>query len=637
MGQNILLVTVTKVETLAVLNAFPSADTISSAKKKPKMIGKFVYHSLGNVGGIDVNLVRSEMGGVTPGGALSTIKDAIKLLAPVAVIMVGIAFGINPEKQKLGEILVSKQIFSYEPQKVKDNQNIYRGDKVSAPYSIFRKFRDGDLYWEGARVHLGLILSGEKLINDLEFRKELQKREPEAIGGEMEGAGLYAAASDEGVDWILVKGICDFADGNKNDDAQAQAARNAASYVFHIIQLGLFGDSFEKSPEKRDDLAPSFYHIAKREVENKKSQIPSMRPNFNLGEEKELIKIGPSVNNTIGIAQFYDNGMIVWHFDGENAGKTYASYGTIYRRYRQIGKKPWEVLGLPIGDENEAAKSPYYNNKGEPNTGRYSSFEKGEVVWYWNGDYRDQSFIVMDPLRKVYDSIGGSGGIMGFPIGDSYPIIGGERCDFEGGSIVFLRDIGQTAVIRSLLKINYTDSPFAHDWYQYGGEEDTECLSVRCETRIGYSKSIVAFNFPYDRKAVRYPNDKFSGMTERYCGLTIKCLSPNDWFRFYVRFTLDSTRPQYLEYDSHNGQWGLKVDDEEGVDYWQIPLPTEVLNGELHTLIIDLEKTTSDTYKSEYNGIDRFCFRGHVGIADIMMSDSLEAIEKISIKPIVLR
>lgn len=80
-------------------------------------------------------------------------------------------------------------------------------------------------------MHFGLVLSGEKLIDSLAYKKRLLALEPEAVGGEMEGAGLYAAANDAGVDWILVKAICDWADGTKNSAAQPQAARNAAELV----------------------------------------------------------------------------------------------------------------------------------------------------------------------------------------------------------------------------------------------------------------------------------------------------------------------------------------------------------------------------------------------------------------------
>jgi len=55
--------------------------------------------------------------------------------------------------------------------------------------------------------------------------------------GEMEGSGLYAAAQESKIDWGLVKGISDFADGNKKDEDQPIAARNAASFVLHVIQF----------------------------------------------------------------------------------------------------------------------------------------------------------------------------------------------------------------------------------------------------------------------------------------------------------------------------------------------------------------------------------------------------------------
>ena len=64
---------------------------------------------------------------------------------------------------------------------------------------------------------------------------------PEAIGGEMEGAGVYAAAGK--TDWILVKAICDWADGTKHVDKEARqkaAATNAAELVVEAIGQGGF-------------------------------------------------------------------------------------------------------------------------------------------------------------------------------------------------------------------------------------------------------------------------------------------------------------------------------------------------------------------------------------------------------------
>ena len=61
------------------------------------------------------------------------------------------------------------------------------------------------------------MLSGEKLIDSGGFKQTLLDQFPTAIGGEMEGAGLWASADRAKTDWLLVKGVCDWADGEKDD------------------------------------------------------------------------------------------------------------------------------------------------------------------------------------------------------------------------------------------------------------------------------------------------------------------------------------------------------------------------------------------------------------------------------------
>ncbi|GAB4121336.1 MAG: hypothetical protein Fur005_34100 [Roseiflexaceae bacterium] len=161
--------------------------------------------------------------------------------------MVGIAFGVDPQKQKIGDILVARQLLSYELQRIGTSNGeltmTVRGDRPSASPMLIDRFRSGEIDWFGAAVQFGLVLSGEKLVDNLDFRKQLEQFGPEMIGGEMEGAGLYQAAYAEKVDWVLVKAICDYADGNKgeNKDAnQQQAATNAAEFVLHVLSLGGF-------------------------------------------------------------------------------------------------------------------------------------------------------------------------------------------------------------------------------------------------------------------------------------------------------------------------------------------------------------------------------------------------------------
>ena len=64
---------------------------------------------------------------------------------------------------------------------------------------------------KAAKKYMGTVLSGEKLLDDKNYRDKLHSSFPEAIGGEMEGAGLASVAMANNLyEWIIVKGICDW-------------------------------------------------------------------------------------------------------------------------------------------------------------------------------------------------------------------------------------------------------------------------------------------------------------------------------------------------------------------------------------------------------------------------------------------
>jgi formylglycine-generating enzyme required for sulfatase activity/nucleoside phosphorylase len=244
---DVLLVTVTTVETRAV---FDVAKERTGKEAQRIFEGNKTYYDLGIIGGARTWLVRSEMGAGGSGGALLTVADGIRVLSPDAVIMVGIAFGVDQDKQPIGKVLISRQILDYDLQKVGTasdgtTQIRIRGDRPQASTRLLDRSRDGEYGWSGVEPEFGLMLSGPKLIDNINFRDQLLEIEPEAIGGEMEGAGLYAAAAAQKVDWIMVKAVCDYADGHKREnkeERQKLAANNAAGFVFHVIaQGGLVG------------------------------------------------------------------------------------------------------------------------------------------------------------------------------------------------------------------------------------------------------------------------------------------------------------------------------------------------------------------------------------------------------------
>jgi hypothetical protein len=66
----------------------------------------------------------------------------------------------------------------------------------------------------------------------------------------MEGAGLYVPCLAAKKDWILVKAVCDWADGKKSKgktERQKKAARNAALFVWHALAHA------PKKPDQQSD------------------------------------------------------------------------------------------------------------------------------------------------------------------------------------------------------------------------------------------------------------------------------------------------------------------------------------------------------------------------------------------------
>src|SRR5260370_35156780 len=117
------------------------------------------------------------------------------------------------------------------------DDKVPRGEEVQSGPVIYKRFRDLRRGWDAddAEVHFGTILSGEKLVDNPEFRAELLEMRPEAIGGEMEGAGLCAAAANHKVEWILVKAICNWGDGTKGKKDQKMEGGHEVSFVKHVL------------------------------------------------------------------------------------------------------------------------------------------------------------------------------------------------------------------------------------------------------------------------------------------------------------------------------------------------------------------------------------------------------------------
>ena len=148
---------------------------------------------------VKVALLRCSEGSIGPSSSLIAVKNAAPILQPKAVISVGICSGLNPDKTKLGDVVVSAKLTTYASKVVTSDQEQSAGmsSHVSRRFSkIIPNCADG---WQAPlknpedrqiKVHCnGEFLSGPEEIRAQWRRKKLVDRHPLAAGVEMEGEG----------------------------------------------------------------------------------------------------------------------------------------------------------------------------------------------------------------------------------------------------------------------------------------------------------------------------------------------------------------------------------------------------------------------------------------------------------------
>jgi nucleoside phosphorylase len=237
---DVVLVTANDIETAAVRDVFTGEHPTVHRRNN-------TYRDLGIYGRARVALVRApEMGAAGAGGMIMTVTEAIRDLTPQTVILVGVAFGMDPEEQEIGDVLCATRIIDYEMQRVGTSDGgreiRLRGAAVPTTARVLGRMHNAASE-TASRVIFGVVASGDKLVDNLAMREELRELAPDAVGGEMEGRGAYAAATPANVDWIVVKAICDWADGNKGEDKEMRqklAATQAAQFVRFTLELGGF-------------------------------------------------------------------------------------------------------------------------------------------------------------------------------------------------------------------------------------------------------------------------------------------------------------------------------------------------------------------------------------------------------------
>jgi nucleoside phosphorylase len=235
---------------------------------------------LGRVGESRVCATRIDSGPV----GVASLAWHLSQSGATAIVQLGMAFGTIPNKQSLGDVVVSTALFPYDrrtvtnadetavispletgerPPEAARHEAIEGGEEDGAEArfpSIERSYvieyegwhdadsvllesfrneaRSGDYDF---KVHFGGVLTGGARIFSAIYRDELLAGVPadedDTIGGEMEGAGLlFASRSETRSIWLVAKGISDFADRQPSAQDKELACMNSATFVLAALK-----------------------------------------------------------------------------------------------------------------------------------------------------------------------------------------------------------------------------------------------------------------------------------------------------------------------------------------------------------------------------------------------------------------
>jgi len=211
------------------------------------------FWKLGMLGNQRVVAVRTRIGSIGRSGSTANANFYLAATQATCIVCLGMAFGISRETQPLGSVLISESLFAYDVRRVIADPD--RGDGAwryaygeqarvhRCKGEMKRIFRVHDQRGtSGLRVQFGCLLTGSALVRSTAFRDHLvtwcSAIAPDIIGGEMEGAG-FLSLSDHRASWIVAKGICDFADEQQVEDAEAncrQACANSSRFVLEALR-----------------------------------------------------------------------------------------------------------------------------------------------------------------------------------------------------------------------------------------------------------------------------------------------------------------------------------------------------------------------------------------------------------------
>lgn len=227
------------------------------------------------IGGKTFSIVAATQNDMGMANAAVLAMKLIHHFKPKYVVMVGIAAGIDPKTQNVGDILVASNTWDLALGKLERSgkwvlfkPKVYQKDVKSLFHHFpsllqakkdallkteiqvgWNKFNEHKPLPDPPQVHIGPFGSGGSVIADAEEVKHYKSLNGAIIGFDMEAHAIVTAAAecglDDGVQVLIVKSICDFAGEDKQIDKdykQQLAAFTSANFMKNFFSKYVFVD-----------------------------------------------------------------------------------------------------------------------------------------------------------------------------------------------------------------------------------------------------------------------------------------------------------------------------------------------------------------------------------------------------------
>lgn len=184
----------------------------------------------------------------TVGGSANAVRSALERFRPKLVVSLGVALGIDPKNQHLGDVLLSSAVIPYDIFNkdtdgvitLRSEDKFYTHEALNA-WNVLMRTSDFSLEEQeekrqslidrnlNFKWQFGPMLSGGSVLSNEDKKQALLRAakkigEEKIIGGEMEGTGVYFECRKPDIPCIVIKGICDWG-----------AEKNSWSRVINIV------------------------------------------------------------------------------------------------------------------------------------------------------------------------------------------------------------------------------------------------------------------------------------------------------------------------------------------------------------------------------------------------------------------